>query len=227
MVLPNPTTKAEAAYWKLRRAIITQEIGADEPLDESFLMERLEVGRTPLREALKRLAAEQLVVALPHRTPIVRPFSLTDLEPLFETRMLIEVPVCGLAAQRITPVEVQELYEILGILGEHIASGDVYQMVETDYAFHSKIAHATRNRFLADAINQFNLTALRLWYLAHSRVGIERVVETHRQLIEALETGDPQVAKAVMREHVEMSRQRVVYAFMSGQGLTPSFQRVP
>ena len=190
-------------------------------------MERLQVGRTPLREALKRLAAEQLVVALPHRTPVVRPFSLTDLEPLFETRMLIEVPVCGLAAQRITPAELRTLYETLDILAQHVAARDVYQMVETDYVFHSQIAHATGNRFLADAINQFNLASLRLWYLAHSRVGVERVVDTHRQLIETLETRDPQVAEAVMREHVEMSRRRVVHAFMSGQDLAPSFQRVP
>ncbi|MDI3339391.1 MAG: GntR family transcriptional regulator [Sphaerobacter sp.] len=216
MVLPEPTTKADAAYWRLRRAIITQEIDAHQPLDEGLLMERFQVGRTPLREALKRLAAEQFIVAPPHRTPLIRPFSLTELEPLFETRMLIEVPVCGLAAERITAEELAQLQRLIDVLAETIRDGDVYRMVETDYAIHSHIAHATKNRFLADAINRFNLTALRLWYLAHSKVGCDQVVETHVALVETLAARDPRAAEAMMRAHVLSSHQRVARAFISG-----------
>lgn len=210
------TTKADLAYRALRRAIVTLDIEGGEPLDEVVLGERFGVGRTPLREALKRLALEQLVVAPPHRTPYVRSFSLTDLQPLFETRLLLEVPVAGAAAERATEADLIALEANLADMERAVARGDVYETIEIDYVFHSLVARATQNRFLAEAINQLNRGSLRLWYLAHLKLGLQFVGSHHTEVIEALRCGQREVAEEVMQKHVLRSQSRVIEAFASG-----------
>jgi len=208
----HPKTKAAAVYRKLRRAIVTLEIDSGEPLDESSLITQLGVSRTPLREAIKQLALEQFIIAHPHRAPYVAPFSLTDLQPLYETRLLLEPPVARIAAERITTDELTNLTTILDAMRSEIAAGNVYEVIELDYRFHSMIAHATHNRYLADAINQLNRNSLRLWYLAHSRVGLEGVAASHDEILRALATGDRASAEEVMRKHIALSRDRVLNA---------------
>jgi GntR family transcriptional regulator, rspAB operon transcriptional repressor len=177
------STKAEAAYRALRRAIVALAIEGGKPLDEVALGERFGIGRTPLREALKRLALEQLVVAPPDRTPYVRSFSLTDLEPLFETRLLLEVPVASVAAERATEADLTALDSNPAEMERAVARGDVYDTIEFDYVFHLLVARATQNRFLAEAINQLNRCTLRLWYLAHLKLGLTDVPSHHAEVI--------------------------------------------
>jgi DNA-binding GntR family transcriptional regulator len=217
-----PTTKADAAYCALRRAIVTLEIEGGEPLDEADLGDRFGVGRTPLREALKRLALEQLVVAPPHRTPYVRSFDLTDLQPLFETRLLLEVTVAGVAAERATEADVASLQSNLADMARAVARADVYDTIEIDYAFHSLVARATKNRFLAEAINQLNRGSLRLWYLAHLKLGLHDVVSYHTDVVEALRGGQREVVEEVMRQHVLRSQSRVIKAFATGVEAAPN-----
>lgn len=215
MVLDDqPKTKADAAYRKLRQAIVALEIDSGEPLDEPTLIARLGVSRTPLREAIKRLALEKFIVAPPHRTPYVPPFSLTDLQPLYETRLLLEVPVCGIASERITADELATLTATLDTMRSAIDAGDVYEVIELDYNFHSTLANATHNRYLADAINQLNRSSLRLWYLAHSRVGLAGVASSHDEILRVMATRDRQAAEEVMRQHIALSRDRVINAFV-------------
>ena len=208
----HPKTKAAAVYRKLRRAIVTLEIDSGEPLDESSLITQLGVSRTPLREAIKQLALEQLIIAHPHRAPYVAPFSLTDLQPLYETRLLLELPVARLAAERITAAELSTLTDILDSMRSEIDAGHVYEVIELDYRFHSMLANATHNRYLADAINQLNRNSLRLWYLAHSRIGLEGVASAHDDILRVLTTRDPAAAEEVMKQHVALSRDRVIRA---------------
>lgn len=218
-------TKADTAYHALRRAIVTLEIEGGEPLDEATLSERFGVGRTPLREALKRLALEQLVVAPPHRTPYVRSFGLTDLQPLFETRLLLEVPVAGIAAERASDADLHALEANLAEIVQAVARNDVYETIELDYAFHSRLARATQNRFLAEAINQLNRGSLRLWYLAHLRLGLHAVGSHHQELIDALQSRRREVGEEVMRGHVLRSQSRVIEAFASGVDAAPTLAR--
>jgi DNA-binding GntR family transcriptional regulator len=220
-------TKADVAYERLRRAIVTHEIDGGDLLDEGILGERFVVGRTPLREALKRLALEQFVVAPPHRTPYVRPFVLTDLQPLYETRLLLEVPVSGLAAERIAPPDLADLEENLTVMREAIARNDVYDVIEADYAFHSKLARGTQNRYLAEAINQLNRGSLRLWYLAHLKLGLRSVEAMHANIVAVLRRGDRAAAEEVMREHIISSQARVIRAFASGVHAEPGTGSAP
>lgn len=208
-------TKSDAAYERLREAVITFEIESGEPLDEASLMERFDVGRTPLREALKRLAVEGLLIAPTHSTPYVRPVSIEDLQSLYETRLLLEVRVCAKAAERITDAELKHLEDLVAGIQRAIDNNDVYGDVELDFSFHTAVANATKNRFLAEAINQLNRSSLRLWYLAHLRLGLSGQVEMHAPVVEALRRRDPREAADAMRRHILNSRYRVSTALLS------------
>lgn len=209
-------TKSYVAYEQLRKAVITFEIESGEPLDETLLMEQLGVGRTPLREALKRLAVEGLLIAPAHSTPYVRPVSMDELRSLYETRLLMEVRVCAKAADRITDTELASLGELIASIDAAVATGDVYKAVELDYTFHTAVATATKNRFLAEAINQLNRSSLRLWYLAHLRLGLSTVVEMHASILDALQRRQPRIAAEAMHHHIIDSRNRVAAALLSG-----------
>jgi DNA-binding GntR family transcriptional regulator len=145
------------------------------------LSECLGTGRTLLREALKQLALEQLVVP-PHRTPYGRSLSLTELQPLFETRLLLEAPAFGLAVGRAREAELADMERA-------VARYDVYETIEIDPVFHSSVAHAIQYRFLAEAINQPNCSSLRLWYLARVMLSLRSVLSWHAEAIEALRIG--------------------------------------
>lgn len=201
-------TKGDLAYQRLRRAIVTFEIASDAPLEENELMARYDLGRTPLREALKRLVLEQFIIWPPHRTPYVRAISVHDLQPLYETRFLLEVPVAGLAAERITDEELAGLDAILEALREETAANRVYEAVELDHELHSAIARATHNRYLAEAINALNCGSLRLWYLAHRQLGMTQVERLHAELVDALRRHDRELAEGVARQHIVKSQER-------------------
>lgn len=201
-------SKSDIAYRSLRRAIVTSQIGVNQPLDEAVLMARFEVGRTPLREALKRLALEQFIVWPPHRTPYVRAMSVDDLRRLYETRFLIEVPASGLAAERIGVDELDALEEALKGMSAAVAAGDVYEAVEADWAIHSAIARGTKNRFLEEAVNQLNCGSLVIWYRAHSQLGLGDAHATHLGLVEAIRRHDRAAAEELMQRHISTSQRR-------------------
>lgn len=201
-------SKSDVAYRHLRRAIVTSQTGANEPLDETILMTQIGVGRTPLREALKRLALEQFIVWPPHRTPYVRAMSVDDFRKLYETRFLIEVSACGLAAERIGVSELEALEEALERMQAAVASDDAYEAVEMDYEIHSAIARGTKNRFLEEAVNQLNCGSLVIWYQAHSQLGLGNAYTTHLDLVEAIRKGDRSAAEELMRQHIATSQRR-------------------
>ncbi|HEX5505344.1 MAG TPA: GntR family transcriptional regulator [Thermomicrobiales bacterium] len=203
-----PGTKSDQAYRCLRRAIVTFEVGADAPLDEAALMARYGLGRTPLREALKRLALEQFIRWPPHRTPYVRALGLDELAPLYETRLLLEVPVAGLAAERIADAELAGLDALLARIRQAADAGRPYEEVELDHELHVAIARGTHNRYLVEAVTALNCGSLRLWYRAQRQLGMTHVHELHERLVGALRRHDRPLAEQVAREHVLRSHQR-------------------
>jgi DNA-binding GntR family transcriptional regulator len=106
-------------------------------------------------------------------------------------------------------------------MAQATSRADVYDTIEVDYAFHSLVARATKNRFLAEAINQLNRGSLRLWYLAHLKLGLHDVVSHHTEIIEALRGGQRDVVEEVMRRHVMRSQSRVIKAFATGIEAAP------
>lgn len=206
-------TKTERAYWALRKAIVTGEIGEASALDDFELAARFDVGRTPIREAIKRLALEELIIWLPHRTPHVRTTSVDDLTQLYEARHFLEIPAARLAAERATNSDLNDMKQYCDLFDGAVADNQMYDAAERDYDFHLAVAKASHNRFLVDAVGHLNCGSLRLWYRGYLQLGIERINEDHRRELAAIRQQDPAAAEAVARSHIEFSHERQLRVF--------------
>ena len=160
-------TKSERAYLTIRRAVVTGEVPEGTQIDEVELIERLGLGRTPVREALKRLAIENYIVWPSHGKPFVRVLGLSDLHSIYESRLLLEVPACRLAAERGRPTDLDKLDGIIAAMTDAVATGDVYRSVELDYEFHSAVAAASPTTRLLGAGNDGGLSDWRTWLHRH------------------------------------------------------------
>lgn len=210
------TTKADEAYLALRRAIVTGEVPAGEPLDEAELMGLTGAGRTPVRESLKRLAQDQFVLWPARRTPYVRPMSMEDVRNLYESRMLMEVPAAGMAATRATAAQLDKMQRCGEALCEAANRGDVYESIEADHALHIAITEGANNRFLTEAVDRLNCGSLRLWFVAHQRLGLEKVPEDHQDVIDALRSRDAEGAEQAVRDHIQKSFDRQLQLNVAG-----------
>lgn len=206
-------TATERAYRTIREKIIRLEYAPGELLVESGLAEELGTGRTPVREALKMLACENLVVIIPQRGIYVADISLTDLQEIAELRLAVEGLAAQLAAQRITPQQLERLRSLTHQLA-HTAPDDVERLMEIDRQFHVTVAEAAGNKHLADVIISLYDKSLRLWRLALTRVGaLASSIERHEELLDALEYGNAAKAAEIMQEHVRDFHRRMREAF--------------
>ena len=212
------TTKTEQAYWILRKAIVTGEFGDWAPLDEVELMSRIDVGRTPIREAIKRLANEEFVVWHPHRTPHVRTTSADDLASLYEARQIFEVTAARLAAERATPIDLETLEKLSDQLDAAIAGDTLYEVAELDYDFHLALARASHNRFLVEAISLLNFGSLRLWYRSYVQLGIDTINDHHREQLDAIRRRDTAQAESIAQAHIEFFHERQLRLFGLASG---------
>ena len=207
------STKSEMAYWALRKAIVTGEFADWAPLDEVELMARFNMGRTPIREAIRQLASEEFVVWHPRRTPHARTTSAEDLAPLFEARHIFEVPAARLATERATTADLALMERIVDQIDIAIAEDRLYDVAELDYDFHMAVAKASHNRFLVESINYINYGSLRLWYRSYQRLGLKRVNDHHHQQLEAIRSRDTELAVSIAQTHIQFSHERQLRLF--------------
>lgn len=201
-------TKTQMAYADVRKAIVAHELPDATPLDESLLLSMFPVGRTPLREALKRLNFEGFLHWPAHQAPIIRDVAAHELQRLYETRRLIEPTVARLAAKRATPRDHQQMRHYCDLLADASNDGDVYLSVEMDYALHVVLARSTQNRFLAESSDMLNLQSLRMWYRAQNTHGIASVSILHHELVDVITSGDEQQAELLAKHHIATSANR-------------------
>jgi len=195
-------SQGERAYLLIRDQIVTLKLAPGSVIEESRLRQELALGRTPIREALQRLAHENLVTFVPHRGTFVCDINLTDLHRLTEVRAELEGYAARLAAERAAGSDRAAMETMLHELDQTDES-DVESLMRLDQRIHRQIYRATRNTFLQAMLEEsFNLS-LRIWFLGLDRgVRLKAAVEEHRQLLEAIVKRDAEQATAVMRQHV-------------------------
>lgn len=193
---------SDKAYQLIRQKIITLELPPLSPIDEQTLMEDLQLGRTPIREALQRLAAEDLVSIVPRRGVFVAEISLTHLQKVFELRMLLEGFCARLAAQRATPEQIARMEAVIGEL-ETVGNGDGTALMVIDEQFHELLYEAADNEFLADTLRRLHALSFRIWHLVLDRLGSVRgAMEQHIEIIEALKAQDEAQAETLLKRHI-------------------------
>jgi len=200
---------SEKAYHLIKEKIITLELPPSAVIDERALMQELGLGRTPIREALQRLAVEGLVNIGPRRGIFVADISITDLQKIFEVRMCLEGFCAQLAAQRITADQIMQMETVLQDL-EHVQSGDVKALMTIDERFHSLMYQAADNEFLAETLSRLYALSLRLWYLVLYRLGdVREAIEQHRGIADALKAGDGERAAELTKQHIAQFQQGI------------------
>ncbi len=194
---------SDKAYRLLREKIVTLELPPSSTIDEMALIEELGIGRTPIREALRRLALENLVVIRPRRGMFVADISVTDLQKIFEVRAVLESYCARLAAERASAEQLARLETLFQEGREMLDGGDNRALIAFDQRFHEMLYQAAGNEFLAATLERLYWLSLRLWYLCLNHTGrVREAVEEHGYLIEALKNRDADRAEAIMRQHI-------------------------
>ncbi|HEY0831915.1 MAG TPA: GntR family transcriptional regulator [Candidatus Dormibacteraeota bacterium] len=195
-------SQSEEAYLRIRERIVSLDMPPGSVVNESRLREQLKIGRTPIREALQRLARENLVRSIPHRGTFVTDVNITDLARITEVRVVLEGHAARLAAERLTTAD-RDLFARLLERLEEGPSLDQRQLMRLDQQIHREIYRAARNPFLESTLERYFNLSLRLWYLVLDRqVGLREAVEEHVELLRAILAGDGPGADDSMRRHV-------------------------
>lgn len=190
----------------LRKRIVSLYYKPGQPLNEKKLAEELGVSRTPIREALTRLATENLVTIVRHSGARVSDINLRDFQELIELRLILEKGCARLAAQRATEKEIralERLHEKVKSLGED----NIPELMECDTKFHEIIRQAAHNRFLAEAlavvVNQFT----RIQRMIANKP--EKFRSDLPRVIKALKERDVDLMEYLVVSHVEHFVNRV------------------
>lgn len=193
----------EQAYRAIKHRIVSLELEPGAVIDEAALIDELGLGRTPIREALQRLALEKLVDIVPRRGMFVTEIGLTDLQRLFELRMVLESMAARLAAQRGRPDHWRRMEAVLGRLEDAESQMDNEVLIAIDEACHEIMYEAADNEFLYDALSGMYALSLRLWYYSLAKIGRMRsTVLEHRDILLALKSGDADSAAELLRQHI-------------------------
>src|SRR6266496_4014258 len=159
------TSQSSDAYHLIKEKIITLELPPASVIDEARLIAELGLGRTPIREALQRLALDNLVVILPRRGTIVADLNMSDLQKIFEIRIELEVYGVRLAAQRATVAQIAAMEALFEDADTLLRDGDNYQLIRLDHQAHRLLAQAAHNEFLEETLERLYNHVLRLWYV--------------------------------------------------------------
>ena len=194
----------ERVYRDLRHGIVTGTIRGGTRLIETTLASQMDVSRTPVREALHKLALEGFLYSIPRAGYIVEETSDTDIKDLFTTRTAIEQIAVKWAIEKISVEELQRLEKNLQKTDEVIKTGETESMMDLDAEFHEIIYRAARSKSLyrisqtlSDHTLRFRLACIHIPEIA------ERARQGHVKIFNALKAGDVGLAEEVVKSHLD------------------------
>jgi DNA-binding GntR family transcriptional regulator len=192
---------------------VTLRVPPGSALVEDELMRELGIGRTPLREAIKRLALENLVEIRPRRGTYVTEVNVADIVHITEVRAELEGHAAQLAAMRMEDAGRAEAEALLAEL-EDLDPRDSDALMHVDERIHRLAWQAAGNPYLAETLERYFALSLRIWYLVLDRVpGLWTAVHDQREMIQALLTRDGARARELMKEHIRAFQREIVVAF--------------
>lgn len=200
--LPEPRAKlTDLAYKLIEEAIVTLRIPPGTALSEQALSEMTDIGRTPIREAIQRLAREHLILVLPQRGLLVSEIDLTKQLKVLETRRAVERLICRSAAKRAT---VDERKKFARLSEEFVASADKKDeraFMNADKEFNELCLYAARNEFAEAAMRSLNGLSRRFWYLHYKQsADLPETARLHAAVATALAGGDIDGAGSALDE---------------------------
>jgi len=196
-------TNAEKAYNKIKEQIVMTRLQPGALINEAEMMETLDLGRTPIREAMKQLEADNLVTITPRRGIFVTEITVTDLTQIFEVRVEIESLAARLAVQRISKKDLEQLRR-LAKKYKDANPKNTEALLNLDRDFHALLAESTHNKFLRKDLTHYYNLSLRIWYLALNDAQPNDIdMDAHLEILEAIEALDKGKAEERMRKHIQ------------------------
>ena len=194
---------ADRAYEELRDRIVELRIAPGAPIDEDVVGQELAMGRTPVREAIKRLALENLVTVFPRRGTFASEINITDLADISDVRAVLEGHAAYRAAQRITLAQRTRLDELLVELGHSQGSDDVEALMALDAHVHRFIYRCAGNPYLEETLGRYFNLSMRIWHLVIDRLpDMFARVHEHDDLLRAIAAGDAKRARDTLADHI-------------------------
>lgn len=198
---PPQISLAERAYDEIRRMIIRLDLAPGDVVKEANLQATLDMSRTPIREALQRLARDHFVTVIPRRGMFVSAIEFDELAMLYETRAIMEPYAARLATKRGTAADWDEMAEILA--ETELPGKRPEELLELDRQCHEIIWRASGNRFLTNTLDTLYAQSDRLWHMYLVDVhDMGHAVDEHAAIHDALESGDADAVAALLERHV-------------------------
>ena len=202
--LTGDESLAERAYRDIRRLIVTLELPPGAVISEPDLQAQLGVGRTPVREALHRLANEHLVDVYPRRGMFVAALDTRDLTAISELREELEPFAARLAAERRTEEDLAVIDALLDAMAATGDDPDMRDLIELDQRVHHHVYRCAHNEYVQAVLEQHYMHALRIWFVALDKVThLHQAMAENRDILLAIRDGDADAAAAIMSTHVE------------------------
>lgn len=205
----------EQTYLAIRNSILSGEITPGERLIETQLAKKLQVSRTPVREAIKQLQRETLAIADKNGGIRVATISVRDAQQLYDCRIALEELAVKEVCQQATAVQIQKIEiwveKAEQISDEVLTKDQSLQMLEIDYQFHLAIVEATNNQWLVYLLDQVfdKMKLLRIQTTQYNPKVLEIRTE-HRQVYDAIAKKSPKKAVTLIRKHLLASKARVI-----------------
>ena len=211
---------AKMIYDLLRDEILDLALAPGSPVDETQLAQRFGTSRTPVREALVRLAGEGLIETLPNRSTMVSNIDFLNMQPLFDAMVLMYRVTSRLAAQHHRPEDLEAIRARQAAFVAAVEAQDALAMIASNAAFHAAIAEAGRNRYFFGLFSRLldeGRRLLRLYYRSYGDRLPQAFLEEHDELIAAIAARDAEAADRLARAHAEQVVRQIERLF-TGEG---------
>lgn len=207
----------DVVFNTLRTAIITGEFAPGERLMEISLAERLGVSRTPVREAIRKLELEGLVVMIPRRGAEVARITEAGLKEVLEVRCAIEELAVELACRRSDKESLKQLREAHQKFVDAVERGDTLEITNQDEAFHECIFAMSRNKRLVQVVHNLKeqMFRYRMEYVKDVSYHKELIRE-HEKLLDAICQGQEEEAREIMKHHIQNQEKMILSQLHKG-----------
>lgn len=201
----------QRAYEEIRRRILEGELLPSSPLSEHQLAAALQLSRTPVREAIKRLEKEGLVRSIPSRGTFITELAAHDILEIYQVRERLESLAARIAAEQMDPAEVEALEQELAFSERAAAEGRSGAILESDVRFHKRIITATQNQRLGAILATLDDQMYRIrQILPRSAAWLDETLGEHRAIVARIRARDAAGAEQAMERHLRASCDRAV-----------------
>lgn len=204
MELSSAATKTDQAYLRIRRRILNGELAPGMSLDQEAIAAALGLSTTPVREALRRLESERLVINRAHRDTVVAPLSLAALEEVYAVRLSLDPLAAGMAA---ASASAEAIEQIVGLSQESESDADAGVLFDLNRRLHRAVYAASGNQVLVEVLDRLWDMSDRYRLIVLRDRGARSAQAEHHDIVHAVVERDADKAAELMREHVLQSLQ--------------------